>query len=801
MNRYFEALELHKILELLSNECSNKKTRQMALSLKPCTDVDDVRLEINKTTDAFDLSVRYGTPAFYNFIDITEYLRRADSGAVLSLAELIEIRRVLHQISELSKWHNQSESEKMSTSLDYLFESLFPNQFLERKLEVAILSEDELADDASPELASIRRKISRAGLKIRETMDTMIKSSTTKKYLQESIITLRDGRYVLPVKTEFKNEVSGLIHDTSSSGATLFIEPMSVVEANNDIRILKGEEQDEIRRIMAELSSMCAEIKETLTASYNAAVELNLYFSKANLAASMRATTPEISDDGEVVLKKARHPLINKDTVVPIDFELGTSYRALIITGPNTGGKTVILKTVGLLTAMTMCGLLIPVSDGSKISVFENILVDIGDRQSIEESLSTFSSHMNRVIEILSVADEKTLVLLDELGSGTDPLEGAALAVSIIEQLKAQGSSIVTTTHYQELKMYALDTDNVQNASCEFNSETFKPTYRLIIGTPGKSNAFKISQQLGLSETIIDNAQQLISDDNKRFEEILEALEKSRIELDESKAEAKRTAVEMQKLRDELESEKAKLTEQKEKELEIARREANAIVKRVSAQADKLLDELSEIRKQKEKSDFAKNSIEAKHIAKSALNHMYDEANPIVTRNTDAYVLPRPLIKGDSVLISDINKKGIVVTPPDDSDFCFIQSGIMKTKVHVSKLRLVEKENTLQKSSGKQKKTASSVTTKGVESRMTRRPQLELDIRGYAADDGIYEVDSFLDNAVMSGVGSVTIIHGKGTGVLKNAVRNHLRHHPHVASSRKGLYGEGEDGVTVVELK
>ena len=797
MNKYYKTIELHKILELLALECSNDAAKNLALSIEPMTQLSDVKKEISKTSDALELSVKYGTPMFYSFKNIAPLVEKASSGATLGLSELIEIRRMLHQISELVRWHNDGDNNE--STLDYLFECLFPNDYLMRRLDSAIISEDELADDASAELASIRRKINRAGAKIKETLESMIKSSETKKFLQETRVTMRDGRYVLPVKTEHKGNINGLVHDTSSTGATLFIEPISVVEANNDIRILKVQEQEEIHRIIADFSKQCAEFKEQLISGYNASVQLSLYFAKANLAARMRACAPEISNDGIVLLKNARHPLIDKDKVVPIDVELGEKFSTLIITGPNTGGKTVILKTVGLLTAMTMCGLLIPVADGSKISIFEKILVDIGDNQSIEESLSTFSSHMNRVVEIIDSADWNSLVLVDELGSGTDPVEGAALAVSIIERLKQQGAKIICTTHYQELKLFAIDTEDVENASCEFDVNTLRPTYRLIIGSPGKSNAFEISRQLGIPDDIINDAKALLTGENRRFEEIIENLERTRLELETLRSQTDEANRSAQKLKEELEVERSEFEKHKEKELEIARREANAIVKRVTAQSEKLIDELDEIRKQKEKSDFAKIAIDAKHKSKSTLNQLYNEANPITTSNEE-YVLPRPLVKGDNVIIADMNKKGIVVTPPDDSGNCFIQAGILKTKIHVSKLRLVEKQSTSNNAPKKQKNSG-RVTSKGVESKMTRRPQLELDIRGYASDDGVYEVDNFLDQAVMSGSSVVTIIHGKGTGVLKNSIRNHLKRHPHVASFRKGLYGEGEDGVTIVELK
>lgn len=797
MNKYDTTLELHKILELLANECSNEKTKQLALQTEPSSDLFTVQREVAKTSCALELSIKYGTPVFNNIKDISASVKRAESGAALGLGELIEIKRVLQQIGSLANWYKHCENKE--NPIDYLFESLFPNNYLASKLENAIIDEETIADDASPQLASIRRKINNSGLKIRETLDKMIRSSSVQKYLQDSIVTIRDGRYVLPVKTEHKAQINGLVHDTSATGSTLFIEPMAVVEANNDIRILKGREQDEIHRIIMELSAECAQMKEQLISGYDAAVELNLYFAKANLAAKMKAAAPEINDDNIIVLNKARHPLIDPKTVVPINFSIGTDYDTLIITGPNTGGKTVVLKTVGLLTLMTMCGLLIPVSDGSRISIYKNILVDIGDQQSIEQSLSTFSSHMNRVIEILDKADYQSLVLLDELGSGTDPTEGAALAVSIIEKLKAQGATIVSTTHYQELKMYALDTNNVENASCEFDVESLKPTYRLIIGAPGKSNAFAISKRLGISDEIIKHAESLISADNKRFETIIDNLERARIELENNNNQAELYRRECEALKQELEAQRDKFYDEKEAELEKARRESAEIVNRVQRESQALIDELDKLRKEKESQNFSSKVLDARQKQKSTMNKLYLEANPVSDSRNDNYVLPRPLKKGDNVIIVDTNRKAIVVTPPDSKGICFVQAGIMKTKVDASKLRLVEKAQPTNQP--KKNVRSSKISRTGVESRMTRKVQSELDIRGYAVDDGLYELDSFLDSSVMSGITLVTIIHGKGTGVLKNAVRSHLKHHPHVKSSRKGVYGEGEDGVTIVELK
>ncbi len=794
LNKDFRTLELHKILELLANECSSNMSKSLALDIRPKFELDTVKREVDKTDTAFKLSVRFGTPIFHNIFDITDSIKLADSGASLSLKELLKVKDVLSQSHELISYRNQFSDEE--TSLDYLFDSIFPNEYLEKKLQSTIVNEEEIADDASPELARIRKKINQSSIRIRENLEKMIHSKSTQKYLQEAIITVRDGRFVVPVKTENKSDVPGLIHATSGSGSTIFVEPISVVEANNDIQILISEEKEEINRIISRLSSLCAEFKEQFESNLNAIKQLDLYFSKAYLGARMNAIAPNITDSGEILLKNARHPLIDKNKVVPIDFNLGNENQAVVITGPNTGGKTVILKTVGLLTLMTMCGLLIPVSDGSIISVFEKILVDIGDSQSIEQSLSTFSSHMNKVIEIIKIADNKSLVLLDELGSGTDPVEGAALAVSIINNLKESGAEIVTTTHYQELKMYALETDGIVNASCEFDTKTLQPTYKIIFGTPGKSNAFEIALKLGMDRGIIERSKRLINNENKQFESILEKLENERQRYEKNRISTENLRKEVKELKKKLDEERAELENSKQKILERASRDANAIVSRVTRQSDALIDELDNIRKQKNKADFEKKAIEAKQRANRTINKLYNNVNQIDNKTDKEYKLPRPLKKGDSVIITDTNGKGIVVSLPDNSGFCYIQAGIMKTKVHISKLRLNEENITLNN-----KKITSKVSTKDVQSVADRSASMELDIRGYSVDEGIYEVDRFIDNAIMSHIGVITIIHGKGTGVLKSAVREHLRHHKQVRSSRRGVYGEGEDGVTVAELK
>ncbi len=793
MNKYLKALELDKILEMLAELTSNEETRKMALALRPDCDLERTRYECLKTSQAFNLSVQFGTPPFGNFKDITSTAARAKSGAVISLRDLMDIAAMLRQIKGLSDWYGHCEN--IQTELSYLFSQLKPNDWLLEKLERSIISDNEIADAASPELAAIRRKINRAGMQLRETLDKMIKNKTTQQYLQENSVTLRDGRFVLPVKSEYRGQISGLVHDTSATGQTIFIEPMAIVEANNDIRILEGKEQEEIERIIRELCRDCGDYADILCENYKICVELNLYFAKSNLAAKLNCSLPEITSDGKINLKKARHPLLDKNKAVPINLSLGEEYQALIITGPNTGGKTVALKTAGLLCAMTMCGLLIPTADGSKISVFSHILADIGDSQSIEQNLSTFSSHTNKVIEILKTADENSLILLDELGSGTDPVEGAALAVSIIRRLMENGAKLMVTTHYQELKVFAIDNPRVQNASCEFDINTLKPTYRLIVGSPGKSNAFAISAGLGMPEDIIQDAKLRVDDANTRLEEVIGKLEASRLELEHQKEEISRLKAKAEEHERMLRKEREELEASRLEELEKARLRAMTIIEQTKAESNELLNELESLRREKDKKDFSANVSSMKSKAKQSFNRMYDTANPVDSRSAqEEYVLPRKLKRGDTVFVVDLNRKGIISGDPDDSDFVYVQMGVMKTKMNVSRLRLEEPQKNIQK-----KHPVRNMNKVGVKAE--RRGKMELDIRGCACDDGVYQLDAFIDQAVMSNISTITIIHGKGTGLLRAAVHRRLKSHPSVKNFRLGLFGEGEDGVTVVELK
>lgn len=790
MNKYYKKLELDKILELLANETVSDFCREKALKIAPARDFETIQRELQKTDDAFTLSAKFGTPHFRKIPEISASLKRAETGSSLSFRELLDAAKVLRETAVLCDWYSQCEN--MENSLAEYFRGLTPIKSLEQRISESIVSEEEMSDAASPELASIRKRITRQGLQIREQLDGMLKNKTTRGFLQDAVVTMRDGRYVVPVKSEHKSDVPGLVHDTSATGQTFFIEPMSVVEANNEIRILKAREQAEIERITRELSAAVGENAAAISENFRLSQILELYFAKANLGAKMKAITPRLSEEPKVVLKNAKHPLLDRDTAVPISVEIGENYSCLIITGPNTGGKTVAIKTVGLLTLMTMCGLMIPAGDGSVVGYFDRIFVDIGDEQSIEQSLSTFSSHITNVIGILNNAGERSLALIDELGSGTDPVEGAALAVSILTSLKNVGAKVLATTHYQEVKLFALETDGVENASCEFDVETLKPTYRLIVGVPGKSNAFAISQKLGMPSRIISRAEELVSSENRRFEQVIDQLESARKELEQLKESAAISERNAKMTESELKQKLSALEQEKEKELENARRRAVSIIEQTRAQSDILLNQLEELKKVKDKEALRKGISDAKSRTNSALNRMFDEANPVVERKVEDYVPPRPFKQGDTVRLADTSREGVLLTVPNMNGVCYVQTGSMKVKTTAKNLRLVEKKP--------EQKPAGSVK-KRVSSNMTRRGGMELDIRGKMGDEGVLEMERFIDSAIMAGLSQIVIIHGKGTGALRAAVQQALKRNPAVKSFRAGEYGEGEAGVTVVELK
>lgn len=793
MNKYYKKLELDKILELLAEQTASDGCREAALNLKPKTDFETITRELQKTDDAFTLSAKFGTPAFRKIKDVSGSLKRAKTGSMLSFRELLDTAAVLRETAALCDWYSQCEN--MENSLAEYFRGLVPVKPLEKRISESIISEEEMSDAASAELASIRRRIARQGQNIRDKLDNMIKSKTTRSYLQDAIVTMRDGRYVVPVRSEHKGDVPGLVHDTSATGQTFFIEPMEVVEANNEIRVLKSREQAEIERITRELSAQVGENAEAIAENFKLSQILELYFAKANLGAKMKAVSAKVVNEPKVILNNARHPLLDRDLAVPISVEIGDKYDCLIITGPNTGGKTVAIKTVGLLTLMTQCGLMIPAQDSSVIGCFERVYVDIGDEQSIEQSLSTFSSHMTNVIKIIDAADENSLVLIDELGSGTDPVEGAALAVSILTQLKSYRAKVLATTHYQEVKMFALETEGVENASCEFDVETLKPTYRLIVGVPGKSNAFAITKKLGMDDYVIKRAEELVSTENRRFEQVIDQLEQSRKELEELKESVARSERNARLTEDEL---KAKLTEleaQKEKELENARQRAMSIIEQTRAQSNLLLNELEELKKAKDKEELRKGLADAKSKVGNRLNKMQDDANPVIERKAEKYVPPRPFKQGDTVKLADTGREGRLLTLPNVKGECRVQVGSMTVKTNSGNLRLVEKapQKKQQSSAGRIKKSLTS--------NASRRGGMELDIRGCEGYEGVMQMEMFLDGAILSGLNQVMIIHGKGTGALREAVHAALKRNPRVKSFRLGAYGEGEAGVTVVELQ
>ena len=784
MDKHTKALELDKILEMVAEECSSQDGAQLARELEPVHTAAEAQWLLGETDAAFVAMAKYGAPSFYGMKNVTNPLRRAQAGGGLGLRELLDIGATLRTIRGLTQWWGKSGS--VTTALTPRFEVLAPNKYLEEKIFTCIVNEEEVADNASPALASIRRKIRAASQRVRDQLDKLIHSQAHQKHLQESIVTQRGGRYVVPVKAEFRGEVPGLVHDTSASGATVFVEPMSVVEANNEIRVLRSDEQDEIARILLELSGEAGSFADSIIESYHYAVELDLIFAKAQVAYKMKAVVPQVGEDGKIGLHAARHPLIAKEKVVPTDITLGVEFDTLIITGPNTGGKTVALKTIGLLTLMAMCGLMIPAGEGSRVAVFRHILADIGDEQSIEQSLSTFSSHMVNIIHIFEVADNSSLILLDELGAGTDPVEGAALAEAIIQELRGRGVRLACTTHYAELKAYAIQTPGVENGSCEFDVATLRPTYRLLIGVPGKSNAFAITQRLGMDTAIVDRARELVSREGNAFEQVVGRLEEDRRKMEDelealraSAAQAKANAEASQRLKDEAEA-------QAKKEIDRARQEAAQIVQKTRQRADALVGELEELRRQKNK----QLSAEQKARLRSGLKELESSSDPVHQRRDDNYVLPRPLVVGDEVLLYDIDKEATVLELPKDGTV-LVQAGIIKTRVPLENVRLLSKRQL-------KKKNPTRTVTKNVS---TPETSSSLDLRGQTVEEALMEVDNFLDRASRMHLSQVTIIHGKGTGALRTAVQQHLRRCSQVKSFRLGTYGEGESGVTIAELK
>ncbi len=780
-------LELPQVLALLAECAGSEGGKERCLQLRPTSDLDEVQQMLRQTTAASNLSTRKGYPAFSSASDVSASLERADRGGCLQPKELLSIGAILRCARNVKAYLSDDEEK---TVLDELFHALTPNKYLEDRILGAILSEEEIADTASPELADIRRHMRIQAGKIRDGLQKVISSPAYSKFLREPIITIRQGRYVVPVKSECKNDVPGLVHDVSATGSTYFVEPMSAVNANNALRELEIKEKKEIERILAELSSEAAAHGEDIRLDYTVLVELDVIFAKAKLAFQMRAWEPIMNDTGKVELRKARHPLIDPKKVVPISLRLGSDFDTMIITGPNTGGKTVTLKTIGLLTLMAECGLHVPAGDGSELSTFDAILADIGDEQSIAQSLSTFSSHMKTIVDVVEQCDGRTLVLYDELGAGTDPAEGAALAIALIEFSRKMGSRVVATTHYAELKLYAMRTKGVINASCEFDVETLQPTYKLLIGIPGKSNAFAISRKLGLSEEILKEASDLVGKSDKDFEDVLSQLEQQRQQMESARLEAEKLKQETAKIKQQSEAYQEQLRKEKEKAMEAARREAQSIIDEARAAANVASEELKALRKQLQDSADTTGLNQRQAELRRTLN----ETEERLRGKQPEKVRPkatRQILVGDTVELLKMGIKASVIAINRNGSY-ELQAGIMKLTAKPDEVYLLENENPYQAKGGRP-------AHSGREMKMTAMSS-EVDLRGMDSVEAICVLERYMDEAMRAKLSSVRIIHGKGTGTLRQAVHQSLKKNKFVKSFRLGVYGEGEDGVTIAEF-
>lgn len=780
-------LELDQVLEQLARCAGSEGGKEACRKLRPVSDLEDVQRMLDETTAASNLCTRKGNPVFADVTDMSASLERADRGGCLQPMELLRIAGILRCARTIQGYIAEDEEK---TVLDSLFHSLTANKYLEDKIFGAILSEEEIADNASPALADIRRHMRIQAGKIRDSLQKVISSPAYSKFLREPIITIRQGRYVVPVKSECKNDVPGLVHDVSATGSTYFVEPMSAVNANNALRELELKEKKEIERILSELSSEAAAYREAINLDYQLLVQLDVIFAKAKLAYQMKAWAPLMNDQGRIELRKARHPLIDPKTVVPITLRLGTDFDSMIITGPNTGGKTVTLKTVGLLTLMAECGLHVPAGDGSVLSTFDAILADIGDEQSIAQSLSTFSSHMRTIVDVVDQCDDRTLVLFDELGAGTDPAEGAALATAIIEFCRKMGSRVVATTHYAELKLYAMRTNGVINASCEFDVETLRPTYRLLIGIPGKSNAFAISRKLGLSEEILKEADDLVDKSDKDFEDVLSQLEQQRQQMELARQEAERLRQETAQIQQQSQQYHDQLRKEKEKAMESARREAQHIIEEARAAANAASDELKALRKQLTQG----GDVSGINQRQSQLRRNLNEAEDKLRAAQPQQQRPKPsrgILVGDTVELLKLGTKASVIAINKDGTYQ-LQAGILKLTAKQDEIYLLEHENPYQAKGGRPKHS-------GREMKMSAMPT-EVDLRGMDSVEAICVLERYLDEAMRAHLSQVRIIHGKGTGTLRAAVHQSLKRNKFVKKFRLGVYGEGEDGVTIAEF-
>lgn len=786
-----KALEYDKIIEQLAAKASSPMGKRLCQKLTPSCDLKKIETMQTQTKDALSRIFQKGSISFHKVKDIKGSLKRLEIGSTLGIGELLSICAVLENTAKVKAYGRSDREDQEADSLEPMFQLLEPLTPLSTEINRCILSEEEISDDASPGLKQVRRNMKNTNDRIHGQLNSLLNGSA-RSYLQDGVITMRNGRYCLPVKAEYKNQVPGMIHDQSSTGSTLFIEPMSVVKLNNDLRQLEVQEQKEIEIVLSNLSEQAAQYLDALRDDLDILIQLDFIFARASLALDQNASKPDFNTDGIINLKKARHPLIHKKQVVPIDIRLGGEFDLLVVTGPNTGGKTVSLKTVGLLTLMGQSGLHIPAGDHSGLSVFEEVYADIGDEQSIEQSLSTFSSHMTNVVSFLQKATEKSLVLFDELGAGTDPTEGAALAIAILSYLHEQGIRTMATTHYSELKVYALSTPGVENASCEFNVETLRPTYRLLIGVPGKSNAFAISSKLGLPDFIIERAKEQISEQDESFEDVISKLESSRITLEKEQLEIKQYKEEIESLKKQLEEKQEKFDARKEKILRDANEQAHEILRDAKEYADQTMKTFHK---------FEKEHIPLKEIEQERQNLRKKmsklEKNMAIKQPKKApgkRLRPSDLSIGDSVRVLSLNLKGTVSSRPDAKGNLFVQTGIFRSQVNISDLELIDEPvvtapNLQRTGTGKIKMSKSaSVST-------------EINLLGKTVDEAVAELDKYLDDAYIAHLSSVRIVHGKGTGALRKGVHNYLRRQKHVASFRLGEFGEGDAGVTIVEFK
>lgn len=785
------SLEYPKIIERLTEKASSPMGKELCRKLQPSTDINKIRLMQTQTKDALTRLFQKGSVSFGSVKDIRGSLKRLEIGSSLGIMEILSVCALLENTSRVKAYSRGDRSDLPSDSLDSMFEQLAPLTPLSSEIRRCILSEDEISDDASPALRQVRRNMKVTNDRIHTQLSGLV-NGNARTYLQDSVITMRNGRYCIPVKAEYKGQVPGMIHDQSSTGSTLFIEPMAVVKLNNDMQELELQEQKEIEIILAGLSEQIAEEREAIALNLELMVQLDFIFARAGLAMDMNGSEPVFNEEGRVLLKKARHPLIPKKKVVPIDIRLGDDFNLLIITGPNTGGKTVSLKTVGLLTLMGQAGLHIPALDRSELALFHEIYADIGDEQSIEQSLSTFSSHMTNIVSFLEKADSRSLVLFDELGAGTDPTEGAALAISILSYLHDKGIRTMATTHYSELKVYALSTPGVENACCEFSVETLRPTYRLLIGIPGKSNAFAISSKLGLSDQIIERAKEQISEQDESFEDVLSSLEENRVTIENERLEIARYKEEIKTLKAQLESRQEKLDAQRDRILRQANEEAHKVLEEAKEYADQTMKLFHKFQKNNvDTSAVERERQELRKRMNKAEKNMSDRQE---TKKPKKQLTAKDIRPGDSVKVLSMNLKGTVGSRPDSKGFLFVQMGIIRSKVHLSDLELVDEPVIT---------TPSLQKTGAGKIRMSKSASVstEINLLGRTVDEAIAELDKYLDDAYIAHLKSVRIVHGKGTGALRKGIHDYLRRQKHVSSFRLGEFGEGDAGVTIVDFK